>query len=249
MKNNIIISGCSYSTNSDAVPYPIHLKNTTNLNVTNLAWPGQGNDTIVRTIKEQLRSGVTNTIFICQLSYLHRKSFFCNELNQWIDFQPSIINSNPDIKDGNIKFDFDLSNISNSAIGVYGARRRSNVNLSEQTYKKLIQWYHDYLFYLYNEETEFIQLMYTIDELSTQIKNSNNKILYLYWPDVFFNLDIIKKNNFLQIENEYSMLKWSKVNNLTNTYDTHLSTEGHLELTKHIINNLNLSQVRDFSLL
>ena len=42
---------------------------------------GQGNDTIVRTIKEQLRSGVTNTIFICQLSYLHRKSFFCNELN------------------------------------------------------------------------------------------------------------------------------------------------------------------------
>lgn len=247
--NSIIISGCSYSTNSDAVPYPIHLKNITNLNVTNMAWPGQGNGTILRTIKEQLRSGITNTIFICQLSYLHRKSFYSNELKKWVDFQPSIINSNPKIKDGNIKFDFDLSNVSDSSIGIYGAQRRSNVKLSEETYKKLLQWYHDYLFYFYDDEVEYTQLMYEIDELTNQIKNSGNEILYLYWPDVFFDLEIIEKNNFLKIDNEYSMLRWSKLHNLTNTYDTHLSTKGHIKLTEHIINNLGLIQKRDFSLL
>ncbi|NDB29719.1 hypothetical protein EB155_08100, partial [archaeon] len=84
MMNNIIVSGCSYSTNSDAVPYPIHIKNSTNYNVTNLSWPGQGNESIIRKIKEQIRSGVESTTFICQLSYLHRKSYYCNIIKDWI---------------------------------------------------------------------------------------------------------------------------------------------------------------------
>ena len=94
--------------------------------------------------------------------------------------------------------------------------------------------------YLYDEEHEFFELHKKINELTKQIKDSNNEILYLYWPDVIYDKSLFNKNNFLSIEGEYSMLKWSVKNKLTQEEDTHLSLEGHSQLGNSILSYLNM---------
>jgi len=52
--DNIIITGCSYSAKSGVdEPYSYFLKKYFNVNVLNIAWPGQSNDTIIRNVKEE----------------------------------------------------------------------------------------------------------------------------------------------------------------------------------------------------
>lgn len=251
--NKIVVTGCSYSTKAGVThPYPILLQDYVDVEVTNLAWPGQSNDTIIRNVKEEIRKGTTNTFFICQLTHLHRISKFCTLNQKWVDFQPAIINTAPKIKDTEIKFDvkvLDIDSISKSktdlfgahGLSVYGASHLTDVKIDDFEMWKLINWYQDYLMYIYDEENVFKELHHTLDELTTIVENSNNKILYLYWPDVINNEHLFKKNNFFSINGEYSLMRWSLKNKLTQRNDTHLTSIGHVELLNEISRYISLN--------
>jgi len=250
MMNNIIVTGCSYSQKSGVdISYPDMLDRNYNISVKNLSWPGQSNDTIIRDIKEQIEDGVTNTLFICQLTHLHRISKFCHINQRWLDFQPAIVNPKPSIKDDKIKFDVEFYNDKKrpqigkgniGAIGVYGAQKWNDLKLDEDIVLKLLDWYETYLIYLYDEKNTFFELHKTLNELTKKVEQSDNKIIYLYWPDVIYDISLFNKNNFLSIEDEYSMLKWSVKNKYTQEKDSHLTYDGHREISKHIASILDL---------
>lgn len=254
MMNNIIVTGCSYS-QSSGVPREYIYSSLLNKHrdiqqVKNLSWPGQSNDTIIRDTKKQIEDGVTNTLFICQLTHLHRVSHFCNINKKWLDFQPAIINPYPEIKNDKVQFDIEfydgkkrpqLGRGNIGSIGIYGAQKWNDLKLDEDVVLKLLNWYETYLMYLYDEEHEFFELHKKINELTKQIKDSNNEILYLYWPDIIYDKSLFNKNNFLSIDGEYSMLKWSVKNKLNQEKDTHLSLEGHSHLANSILSYLNLN--------
>lgn len=248
---NVIVTGCSYSIKAGVdVCYPDILNTSDNYNVTNLAWPGQSNDTIIRNIKEEIRKGTTNTLFICQLTHLHRISHFCHMNKKWLDFQPAYINTQPLIKDDKVQFDIEYyytvedksrppmgwGNI--GAVGIYGATHWTDLNLDEEIMIKLLKWYEDYLVYIYDETQTFIELHHKVDELTNQVKNSGNDILYLYWPEDSIDISLFKKNNFLSIDNQYSLLKWSVKNKLTQPEDSHLTIAGHYKLANEICKHL-----------
>ena len=80
-----------------------------------------------------------------------------------------------------------------------------------------------------------------VKDLIKYLSQFNNKLLLIYWPDVNSNYkDSLKEYNFLKIDGEYSMLRWSKKNNVIGK-DTHLIKVGHEllsdDLYKHIISN------------
>ena len=249
---NIIVTGCSYSQKSGVThPYPLLLKNYFKGNVTNLAWPGQSNDTIIRNVKEQIREGVSNTLFICQLTHLHRISHYCTLNKKWLDFQPAIVNSEPSIKDDKIFFEAKVYNAeekrpslgwgNTGGVSVYGAKKWKDVKLSEDIVNELMNWYDLYLTHLYDEENTFYELHHKIDELTEQVKHSGNDILYLYWPDIHYDYSLFSNNNFLSIDGEYSMLKWSFKKGLTQQkQDTHLSKIGHVELLNELSRYITL---------
>jgi len=214
---NIIVTGCSYSQKSGVpIAYPDMLNDSSDMNVKNLAWPGQSNDTIIRNVREQIRDGITDTLFICQLTHLHRIAKFCTINQKWIDFQPAI----------------------RGGIGTYGARTSTDVNLSESHLKDFQEWYMFYLKYIYDDKHTFYELHHNISELSKQVKDSGNDILYLYWPDTIYDKTIFSKNNFLSIDGEYSMLTWSVKNKLVQDDNSHLSTNGHMRLLEEIIKSI-----------
>ena len=249
--NNIVVTGCSYSTKAGVThPYPILLQDYVDVEVTNLAWPGQSNDTIIRNVKEEIRKGTTNTFFICQLTHLHRISKFCTLNKKWIDFQPAIINTAPSFKDSEIKFDIDILDINSKSksdftgvhsVSVYGATHPKDVKIGDFEMWKLINWYQDYLMYIYDEENVFKELHHTLDELTSLVESTNNKILYLYWPDNIKNKSVFKNNNFFSINDEYSLMRWSLKNKLTQRNDTHLTSIGHIELLSELSRYITLN--------
>lgn len=255
MMNNIIVTGCSYSTKAGVSSSYVDLLKTNlkNTNVKNLAWPGQSNDTIIRNVKEQIRDGVTDTLFICQLTHLHRVSHFCHINQKWLDFQPTAVNTQPEIKNDKVQFDvafyykqknrIPLGKGNLGAVGMYGAERHSDLEIPEDITLKLLDWYEKYLFYFYDDSNAFIELNYKVDELSKQVLDSGNEILYLYWPDILYNSSLFDNNNFLSIDGEYSMLKWSTKNKLTQKSDSHLSTEGHYKLLNNILRYITNTDV------
>lgn len=240
MTNNIIVSGCSYSQNCGEIPYTNLLSKMTNSSSKQLAWPGQGNDTIIRTIKEEIKKGITNTTFICQLTHLHRFSIFCTSNQKWIEFQPNFMNITPTIKDDNIvhEIDTDVRN-SYGGIGTYGATKSEDTNLLPHIRKELKIWYETYLKVIYDETNVFYELMDKVDDLTKLVEDTNNKILYLFWPHTIVDKSCLEDRNFFNIDGEYSILKWSVENNLINT-DSHLNKKGHQKLTELLINKLKL---------
>ena len=246
---NIIVSGCSYSQNCGHIPYPELLKKRTTSSVTNLAWPGQGNDSIIRIINEQIEQGAKDTLFICQLSYLHRISFFCNANQQWTDFQPNFINQKPQVKDGNVVFDFNKDIKHNKGgIGTFKSTREQQVGFTEEEYRELMIWYETYLKIIYDENHRFESLMKDIDSLNYSVGKSGNKIIYLYWPHEILDIDELKKRNFFNIDGEYSMLKWS-VDNEMISGDSHLNDKGHATLTDLLIDKLNIETKENLTIL
>lgn len=260
MKNNIIVTGCSYSTRAGVRnSYVDILQNSTDYSVKNLAWPGQSNDTIIRNVKEEIRNGVTDTLFICQLTHLHRVSHFCHINKKWLDFQPAYVNTQPLIKDDKLQFDIDYHyNIKDKsrppmgrgnigAVGVYGATQWTDLKLDEEIMIKLLKWYEDYLVYLYDDEHTFYELVHKVNELTKQVIDSGNNILYLYWPDILYDSELFTKNNFLSVDGQYSMMKWSVNDNCIQSKDTHLSIEGHVKLANRIAKylgaNINVSSL------
>jgi len=238
---NIIVSGCSYSQNCGDIPYPYLIDKKTTSSVTNLAWPGQGNDSIIRIINEQIQQGVTNTLFICQLSYLHRISMFCNTNQKWIDFQPQFINQKPDIIDGNLVHNIYIDTKSQQGgLGTFKLTDGSQLGVTDKVYGELMNWYSTYLSIIYDEKHRFNSLIESIDILNYKVDKSGNKILYIYWPHEIDNINELKNRNFFNIDGEYSILNWSIKNNLTNPEDSHLSDKGHTKLTELLINEFGL---------
>ena len=261
MMNKVIVTGCSYSTKAGVnYPYPILMKDHFDGEVINLSWPGQSNDTIIRNVKEEIRKGTTNTFFICQLTHLHRMAKFCTLNQKWVDFQPALANPAPDFKDSKMKFDVHILDIEsksktnspyeggNHGVSIYGATNPKDVEIEEFEMWKLINWYQDYLMYIYDEENEFKELHYKISELTKLVEDSGNEILYLYWPDVIKDKSVFKNNNFLSVDGEYSLMRWSIKNKLTQRHDTHLTSIGHVhlldELSRYIeLDNFNKNKV------
>lgn len=254
MMNKVIVTGCSYSTKAGVnYPYPILMQDYFHGTVTNLAWPGQSNDTIIRNIKEEIRNGRTDTFFICQLTHLHRISKFCTLNKKWLEFQPAVVNPSPDFKNSKIKFDIHILDIEskskktspyvggNHAVSIYGATKPEEVGIEEFEMWKLINWYQDYLMYIYDEENEYQELHYKISELTKLVEDSGNEILYLYWPDTIKDESVFKNNNFLSIDGEYSLMRWSIKNKLTQRQDTHLTSIGHIELLNELSKYISLN--------
>lgn len=245
MMNNIIISGCSYSSNTGVTPYSTVLGNLSNTKVTNISWPGQSNESIIRHIREEIKKGITNTNFICQLTHLHRLNLYCTLNNKYIDFQPMFIKTVPDIKDGNVVFEVDTENPHKGTlrgIGTYGSTKHYHAGIEDDMYPKLFSFYQQYLKYFYDDKNSFNTLMDEIDDLNRLVESSNNKVLFLYWSHVMPNVEELKKRNFLNINGEYSLLNWSTKNNLLDGKSSHLSQEGHRKLSENILEKLSLQK-------
>jgi len=241
----IIVSGCSYSTNTGATPYGNLIPKLSDIEVENTAWPGQSNKSIIRQIRKEIKNGITDSLFICQLTHLHRLNLYCTLNNKYVDFQPTFIKSIPEIKDGNILFDIDIQNPHRGTlrgIGTYGAHQQSDTELPQDMYKELFSFYQQYLKYFHDDVNSFYNLMDDVDDLNRLVKSSGNKILFLYWPHIIPNIDELKKRNFLNIDGEYSLLKWSTKNDLLDGITSHLSQEGHRKLSENIISELNIEK-------
>jgi hypothetical protein len=95
--------------------------------------------------------------------------------------------------------------------------------------------------YIYDEENEYQELHYKISELTKLVEDSGNEILYLYWPDTIKDESVFKNNNFLSIDGEYSLMRWSIKNKLTQRQDTHLTSIGHIELLNELSKYISLN--------
>jgi len=244
----IIVSGCSYSTNTGPTPYSECIQKNTNIKVQNTSWPGQSNKSIIRLIRDEIKNGVSDTVFICQLTHLHRLNLYCTVNNKYVDFQPMFINTIPEIKDGNIKFDIDVKNQhlgKTRGIGTYGASNHLDNNLPDDIYGEFFTFYQQYLKYFYDDVESFNSLMNDIDDLNRLIKPTNNKICYLYWSHIIPNKKELIDRNFIKMENTYSMLEWSTKNNLLDGITSHLSQEGHINLAENLIEKLKLKKINN----
>jgi len=244
----IITSGCSYSTNTGPTPYSEIIQKSTNIKVENKAWPGQSNKSIIRLIRDEIKNGVTDTLFICQLTHLHRLNLYCTLNKKYIDFQPMFIKTIPEVKDGNIRFDIDIENPHKGTlrgIGTYGASKHLDNNLPDDVYEEFFKFYQKYLKYFYDDNDSFNSLIDDVDDLNRLIKTTNNKILYLYWSHVIPNEKHLEDRNFIKIGSTYSMLEWSTKNNLLDGITSHLSQEGHMSVADTIIEKLNLKKINN----
>lgn len=243
--NKIIISGCSYSTNTGVNPYGDIINKTTNISVENKAWPGQSNKSIIRLIRNSIKDGITNSLFICQLTHLHRLNLYCTLNQKYIDCQPMFINPIPEITNGNVEFQIDVENPhigSLKGITTYGAYKQIDNDLPENIYSEFFEFYQNYLKYFYDDTESFNSLMESVDDLKRLVDTTNNEIIFLYWSHIIPNQFELEKRNFINFDNTYSMLEWSLKNNLLDGRTSHLSQEGHTTLSDNIIKKLNLKK-------
>lgn len=222
--NPIVITGCSYSS---IHPYSKFLEN--DYNVINLANEGQSNDKILKDVYDYInKTKCTDTIFICQLTYLHRIGFYHNSIGEWVDYQPQCLYPKPKIKDGKVDFLFsnEIAGLNNS--GNYDSNITSELN----------SFYKTYLKYIYHDEFNFNSLIYQVDLLSSFVNQSNNKILFIYWPEILNDIQksLLKDRKFFNIDGEYSMLKWSVSENMIGE-DSHLSEIGSFNFSLKLKQN------------
>ena len=227
MKNKIVISGCSYSAYAGfATSYGDNLKRC-GYDVHNMAWNGQSNDSIIKKIYDYIiNNNLEESLIICQLTYVHRIGWYHSSVKRWIDYQPKYMQSIPEynVENDTLKFD-----ISIDETFMEDGEWDTPKDIPADEYKILTNLYKTWLEYVYDETEMFKYLLYKIDTLKSYVESTNNKIQFIYWPDVQNETQLveIKKRNFLNIDNEYSMLKWSTKNKLVDT-TSHLHKEGHL---------------------
>lgn len=227
----IIVSGCSYS----YIPnqsYAFFLKDTFKHEVVNLAKPGKSNYHIIKTIYEYIKNtNLENSYIICQLTFTHRIGMFHDIFNHWYDYQPfSLTNENGDFK-----------NKKNFIESFNSIKPTSNIN--RNVYDELINFYEIYLKLIYNEHAEFENLLYQIELLTTYVEKNNNKIIYLYWPQLINGqVEKLKINkNFISLYEEYSFFQISKNKNWQDL-EGHLNIEGSVNIATElndIINKIN----------
>ena len=72
--------------------------------------------------------------------------------------------------------------------------------------------------------------------LANLYTDQNNKILLMYWPEINNDdeLEELKKRNFFNLENEYSILKWSTKYKFLNKKSSHLNIDGHAKVAEEL---------------
>lgn len=226
-KNKVIISGCSYSAWAGlGISYGDNLKRI-GYDVFNMAWNGQSNESIIKKIYDYIsKENLTNSLILCQLTYTHRIGWFHHSINRWVDYQPKYIQTIPEynIENDSIKFE-----ILTDETFMEGGSWEYPKDVSKEDYKILTDMYKIWLQYVYDEDEMFNYLLYKIDTLKAYVESTGNKIEFIYWPDIQNKkqLEEIQHRNFLNIDGEYSMLKWSTKNKLVDN-TSHLHKEGHL---------------------
>jgi hypothetical protein len=225
VNKKILVSGCSYSID-DGVDYGSILKNHYNMDVEVIAVAGQSNVSITKKIYDDINIHKRkDTLFICQLTYTHRWGTYHSSYNCWLDYQPNIINHiihNISI-DNVIKYDKDDIMVTSG----YDVPIK-NIDIHDKEYKELSKMYETYLMYVYDDEEHFKHLLYNVDTLKSYVESTGNKIIFLYWPYIKNDKELVKRN-FFNVDNEYSMLTWSIKNKLT-YHDMHLNNNGHIVL-------------------
>lgn len=228
INKKILVSGCSYSIDGNNTEYGSVLKNRYDLNVEVIAVAGQSNVSITKKIYDDINIHKRkDTLFICQLTHTHRWGTYHSLYNCWLDYQPNIINY--------ITHNIDTENMNVIKYNKHDIRINSGydipvktININDDEYKELTKMYETYLMYVYDEQEHFNHLMYNIDTLKSYVESTGNKIMFLYWPYIKNDKELIKRN-FFNVDNEYSMLKWSVKNKLNNP-DSHLNENGHMVL-------------------
>ena len=227
MKNKVIISGCSYSAYAGlATPYGYNLKRC-GYDVYNMAWNGQSNESIIKKIYDCIsKENVNDSLIICQLTYTHRMGWFHSSIKRWIDYQPKYFETIPEynVETDNVKFEVSMDETFMED-GIWGYPK----DVTKEEYMILTKMYKTWLEYVYDEDEMFNYLLYKIDTLKAYVESTGNKIQFIFWPDIQnkTQLEEIKKRNFLNVDGEYSMLKWSIKNKLIDG-STHLSKNGHI---------------------
>lgn len=240
MNSKVLISGCSYSHIPDS-SYGNYLNLIHGYDVINISYSGQSNDSILKKIYDYIKiNKVTNSVVICQLTYLHRIGWYHNINSMWMDYQPEFINQIPTFTNGKLDIKY---NETKSKVTQYADYNGA----SQSDFKKLKEMYHIWLSMVYNEDESFNYMLYKIDTLKTYIEKTNNKVIFVYWPEIQndYQLNELKDRNFLNINNEYSILKWSVKNNMIGN-DSHLSIYGCNEFS-NILNSKLKNYLRSTS--
>jgi hypothetical protein len=150
-----------------------------------------------------------------------------------MDYQPNFINKTPHYKNKKLYFDYDKSKSKLTHYNEYG-------EMTNDDFDKLKRMYNTWLNMVYDDDATFDYLLYKIDTLESYIEKTNNKILFIYWPEIQneYQLNELKNRNFLSINEEYSILKWSVKNNMIGE-DSHLSNYGCNEFAELLNDELH----------
>lgn len=238
MNSKVLISGCSYS-HIPKGSYGNFLNVVHGYDVINISYSGQSNDSIIKKIYDFIKTNtISKSVIICQLTYLHRIGWYHHLNSMWMDYQPEFINKIPIYKNDELDFKYDETKPKIIEYDDYG-------NLTQTDLKKLKNMYQTWLSMVYDDDGSFDYMLYKIDTLETYVEKSDNKIIFLYWPEVQndYQLTELKNRNFLNVDGEYSILKWSVKNKMVGR-DSHLSMNGcgefsnilNSELKKYISN-------------
>lgn len=218
----IVISGCSYSYGS--IAYGNVLRSKYGLDTKLISWAGQSNDSIINKIYHYItNNNTTNTLFICQLTWLHRIGWYNNIAKKWVDYQPNFVNLVPeyDEKTDTINFEHDLNYN-------YLNYNRDELGISVQTYDEMREMYRLFLKHHYNDKETFKNLLYKVDTIKAFVESKDNQIKFIWWPTINddFVLNSLKERNVFNIDGEYSMTKWSTKKRILDG-SAHLSQKGH----------------------
>jgi len=263
---NLILAGCSYTINTWSGGVPVQapytfggfLTHNYKLNVKHIAVSGNSNDASIRQIYDYVKNNnITDSTIVFQVTHLHRIGGYFNFLNNWINLQPHILDSKDsnDLKSESFILDnINTHEIKNSdfyATEVYPNGYINLLNKNDDDFwkegdffikNKIIEYYRLWLQYKYDDFIEFKELLFKIDLLKGYLSQFNNNLSLIYWPDIYPKYeDFLKEYNFFEIDGEYSMLRWSKKNNVIGK-DTHLTKEGHKILSEKLYEHLILNK-------
>ena len=243
MQNKILFTGCSYSCGNPSFPYEfaqlIDDKERPDFSlVKSYAYPGQSNSLILKKVYDAINEDKSeNVLFVCQLTFLHRKGEYHDITNSWVDYQPEFIKSIPMINetDGELSFPYHIEPNKTLAQSYTG---NIDLDLPPDVTMELKIWYETYLKYIFNEKEAFKFLMCQIDLLRAYVEGKNSKIVFIYWAEINNMKQVVelKKRNFFNINYEYSMLKYTTKNNLCAPNDSHLSEYGMKNIAKELYN-------------
>ncbi len=235
--------GCSYSCGEPSFPYEfaqlIDNKERTDFSlVKSYAYPGQSNSLILKKVYDAINEEKwENALFVCQLTFLHRKGEYHDITNSWVDYQPEFIKSIPMVNetDGGLSFPYHIEP-NKSLAQSYAAN--IDLDLPLDVTMELKIWYETYLKHIFNENEAFKFLMFQIDLLKTYVESKNSKIVFMYWPEINNNKELIelKKRGFFNVNGEYSILKHTVKNNYCLPTDSHLSEMGMKHIAKELYN-------------